>query len=498
VNAPIRVRLTGWYVLVLTIVVAGLGAFVVTRLRSDLTSTLDRSLRSGAAQIAQGYEAEGSQEFRDKTVTVLPGPLYHGSGAQILDPGGPVVLSDGDPVTETPILGAKQVQRVANGHEIILDVRRGTPPEHLRAVALPVTRHGQEQVLVVVESLAAIDRAVHRVFILLLLGSAGALALVALGGWWIARKALMPVERMTTRAERIGIAEIRDQRIAVPRVRDELSHLARTLNAMLDRLQEGVEARERLIADTSHELRAPLAAMRSELEVSLRHDELSEEARTVLASARDEVVRMGSIVENLLTLARVDEGRLELLVAPQDLREVLAAAMRTHRQTAEAAGVELVVQGDAGLVDGDRDRLQQVVSNLLDNAIRHAPSRSTVLVSLWRSDTEAGLTVSDDGPGVPVDERERIFERFVRRDRARPRTAGAGLGLAISREIMHAHGGRIWVEDGAQGGGGGGSTFKIALPLQSREQAPAADEAAQQRAPGRVRAPAARLRRRRV
>jgi signal transduction histidine kinase len=198
----------------------------------------------------------------------------------------------------------------------------------------------------------------------------------------------------------------------------------------------------------------------------------------------------------LLTLARVDEGRLELLIAPQDLREVLAAAMRTHRQTAEAAGVELVVQGDAGLVDGDRDRLQQVVSNLLDNAIRHAPSRSTVLISLWRTDTEAGLTVSDEGPGVPADERERIFERFVRRDRARPRTAGAGLGLAISREIMHAHGGRIWVEDGAQGRGG--STFKIALPLASPEHAPAADEAAQQRASGLVRAPAARLRRRRV
>jgi heavy metal sensor kinase len=334
------------------------------------------------------------------------------------------------------------------------------------------------------------------VLVLLLLGSAGALALVALGGWWIARKALMPVERMTTLAERIGIAEIRDQRISVPRVRDELSHLARTLNAMLDRLQEGVQAREQLIADSSHELRAPLAAMRSELEVSLRHDELSDEARAVLASARDEVVRMGSIVENLFTLARVDEGRLELLVAPQDLREVVAAAIRTHRQAAEAAGVELVVQGDAGLVEGDRDRLQQVVSNLLDNAIRHAPSSTTVVVSLWRSATAAGVAISDQGPGVPADERERIFERFVRRDRARPRTAGAGLGLAISKEIIHAHGGRIWVEDGAPGAGG--STFRIALPLASPEHTPAADEGVRQGAPGLVRAPAARLRRRRV
>jgi heavy metal sensor kinase len=384
---------------------------------------------------------------------------------------------------------------VTNGHEVLFDIRLGTPSEHLRAVALPVTRHGRSQVLVVVESLAAIDHAVHRVLVLLLLGSAGAFALIVLGGWWIARKALMPVERMTTRAERIGIAEIRDQRIAVPRVRDELSHLARTLNAMLDRLQEGVESRERLIADASHELRAPLAAMRSELEVSLRHDELPDEARAVLASARDEVVRMGSIVENLLTLARADEGRLDLLVAPQDLREVVVRGMRPHRQAAETGGVELVVDGIAGRVAGDGDRLQQVVSNLVDNAIRHAPPGSAVLVSLWRSDTEAGVRVCDEGPGVPTRERERIFERFARRDRARPRSGGAGLGLAISKEIVSAHGGRIWIEDRAPGAGG--SAFVVALPLANFEDGPTAAVASQQ-APGSVTAPEALSPRRRA
>jgi signal transduction histidine kinase len=373
VNAPVRLRLTGWYVLVLAAVVTGLGAFVVTSLRADLTSALDRSLRSAAGQIAQGYQAEGAGDFRDVAHTVLPGPRDHGSGAQILDVSGPVAFSDGDPVVEAPVLTDGDLRRVSSGQKLLRDVRLGTPREHLRAIGLGVTRHGRRQVLVVVESLAAVDRAVHQVLVLLLLGSGAALAIVALGGWWIARKALRPVERMATLAERIGIAEIRDHRIAVPGVRDELSHLARTLNAMLDRLQNGVEAREQLIADASHELRAPLAATRSELEVSLRHDVLPEGARAVLSSARDEVVRMGWIVENLLTLARVDEGRLELLVAPQELREVAEAAVRTHRLAAEAAGVELVVEGDAGRVDGDRDRLQQVISNLLDNAIRLAP-----------------------------------------------------------------------------------------------------------------------------
>jgi signal transduction histidine kinase len=262
---------------------------------------------------------------------------------------------------------------------------------------------------------------------------------------------------------------------------------------MLDRLQLGVEAREQLIADASHELRAPLAAMRSELEVSLRHDVLPEGARAVLSSARDEVVRMGWIVQNLLTLARVDEGRLELLVAPQDLREIAEAAVRTHHLAAQAARVEVVVEGDAGIVDGDRDRLEQVISNLLDNAIRVAPAGSTVRVSLWRSATEAGFTAFDEGPGVPPEERDRIFERFARPDRVRSRGGGAGLGLAICKEIVQAHGGRIWVE----GQTPSGSAFSVALALATPAGA-AAPKLVVEPAPTGVRARGARWRQRRA
>jgi signal transduction histidine kinase len=296
--------------------------------------------------------------------------------------------------------------------------------------------------------------------VLLLLGSAGALGLIALGGWWIARKALRPVGQMATRADRIGIHDL-SERIAVPRVRDEVGHLARTLNAMLARLEEGVEARQRLVADASHELRAPLAAMRSELEVSLRHDALGDQSRAVLASVRDEVVRMGRTVDNLLTLARVDEGRLELLLREQDLREVAEAVVRTQRAAAEQAGVDLVIEGDAGSAAVDRDRIEQVMSNLVDNSIRFAPPGSEVHLSLWRSATEAGFRVSDDGPGVPADARQRIFERFAHQDPTRARSGGAGLGLAICREIVRAHGGRIWIEDRQPHG----SAFVVALPL---------------------------------
>jgi heavy metal sensor kinase len=482
VSAPIRLRLTAWYVLLLAAVLAALGAFVVTRLRSDLIASADSSLRGAASQIAQGWEAEGTKDFLDVAHTVLPGPTRHGSGAQVLDSTGPVVVSVGDPLMEAPLIAGRQLSRVLSGATVRFSPHGGTPPEHLRAIAVPVRRHGVGQALVVTESLAAADHATHRVLVLGLLGGAGALALIALGGWWIARRALAPVERMTSRADRIGIEDLAE-RIPVPRWRDEVGHLAHTLNAMLARLQLGVQARERLIADVSHELRAPLAAIRSELEVSLRHDVLDGAAREAVASAREETVRMSRIVENLLTFARIDEGGLELLVGFHDLAEIAEEAAMSYRAIAETAGVRLAVTGAGATVCGDRDRLRQVIGNLIDNAISFAPAGSEVGMHVWSAGAEAGIKISDEGPGVSHQDRERIFERFARRDPARSRGGGAGLGLAICREIVLSHRGRIWVEQRMPRG----RVFVVALP---------AADAARPNADGRsgdaVRAPASR------
>ena len=173
----------------------------------------------------------------------------------------------------------------------------------------PVDRLGERRVLVVGESLAGVDASVRRVLVLLLIAGPAALAATAAGGWWLARKALLPVSRMTSEADTIGIDRLHE-RVAVPRAADEIGHLAVTLNAMLARLEHGVREQHRLVADASHELRTPLAAMRSEIDVSLRGDRLTDDARAVLESTREEVDRMTRTVNNLLTLAQVDEGRL--------------------------------------------------------------------------------------------------------------------------------------------------------------------------------------------
>ena len=173
--------------------------------------------------------------------------------------------------------------------------------------------------LAVAEPFQPVEDSVQRVLTLLLFTVPVALAGAAAGGWWLARKALRPVERMTSKAEQIGIDRL-GERIAVPRGSDELAHLAVTLNAMLDRLQHGVAEKQRLVADASHDLRSPLAVMRAELDVSLRGD-LTPAARGVLVSVHEEVDRMSRTVDNLLTLAQADEGHLQLLTAPLLLRD---------------------------------------------------------------------------------------------------------------------------------------------------------------------------------
>lgn len=491
-SAPIRVRLTALYVLVLAAIVAALTAFVVTRLRADLIATVDANLRTAAAQIALAYHNEGPLEFIDTAQTVLPGSRSEPAGAAALEPSGTTLVATGALRARPDRLISQPARAsVVGGRTLAFSIRTvGARRVHLRVVALPATRRGQRRVLVVAESLHDADNAVHRALVLLLIGGAGALAVVAVGGWWIARRALRPVELMTTRAQKIGIDDL-SQRVAVPTVRDELAHLAETLNAMLDRLQESVETRRRLldkvernvqarhalVADASHELRSPLAAMRTELEVSLRQDTLAPAARRTLELVLVDAVRLGRIVDNLLVLARIDEGRLELLKRPLDLRELVDRIACAYQAAATASGVTLVVAGEHVRAEVDRDRLEQVLRNLLENAIRYAPVGSAVELGVWEQGAAAHLSVSEAWPGIARDQRELVFERFSREDKARRRTGGAGLGLAICREIVLAHGGKIWIEDRKGGdpdkrNAPQGTTIRLTLPLITKPEAP--------------------------
>jgi heavy metal sensor kinase len=456
-NAPIRVRMTVWYCGLLGCILIAVGAFVLFRLRSDLTGATDRSLTPALHQIATGYAHEGTPEFHDQSVTVL---AEERASSQVLTPAGVVLHSFGDPVGTRPMLGRRDVARVASGGTVLLSADLGGA-HRFRVAAEAVTRSGRRQLVVAAASLAPVDRSVRRVLILLLVALPVALIATATGGWWLARRALRSIDQLVTTAGTIGPGDLR-ARVEVPGTRDEVAHLALTLNTMLDRIRHGVEEQQRLVADTSHELRTPLAAMRTEIDVSLRSDRLPAEAREVLESAREEVDRMAATVDDLLTLARADEdGRVER--EPVELAELARGAVARLGSLAERHGVTVATEGPPAGLRGDPEQLGHALRNLVDNAIKFSPAGGHVALRTFDAGAQVGVTVEDDGPGIPEDLRDRVFDRFFRVDGSRTRaTGGSGLGLAICREVVEAHGGRIAIAPREPRG----SAFTITLPAE--------------------------------
>ena len=466
-SMPIRARLTMWYVGLLAVVLVVLGGFLILRLHAGLVHGLDDSLATRAAQISLGLQGGCEGEFQDVSDASLVGLPQGESGAQLLGPAGTVLESTGDPAAQRPLLSVDQVRSVLNGAALRGTVHTGPDAEAFRMLAVSLPSGACSGVIVVATSTDEVGRSVRELLIQLSIGVPIALLVAGLGGWWLAGRALAPVARMTREADTIGIEGL-DERIDVPRASDEVQRLAVTLNAMLNRLERGVEDKRRFAADASHELRTPLAVMRAELDVSLREADLSTSAREALESAQEEVERMRSIVENLLTLARADDGSLELFRAPLDLADVTEAVTENASPMARPKRIAIVTDGPSATVQGDRARIEQVVLNLVNNAIRFSPAGGDVTVTTWLRDGGAGCTVNDEGPGVSPELAGHIFERFVRGDAARSNDGGSGLGLAICHEIVMAHGGRIWVD--ARPGAGG--SFSFWLPGDGVARAP--------------------------
>jgi len=465
---PIRARLTVWYSLFLVVTLVAVGAFLVIELRTDLRSTIDRQVRTGSGAIVQNYISDGVAGFRATSAAAL---RRSGSDAQVLASDGRVTVFYGELARHPMLTGTTAAMALANKLQL-LDVRLGPASEPFRVLATPVAVHTGLQLVVVAAPLQGVNEAVGRILKLLLIAGPAAMLVAGLGAWWLLRRALQPVERMRRKAEEIGIDQLHE-RLAPPKVTDEVGQLATTLNAMLDRLEAGVKANRQLIADASHELRTPLAAMRVELDVSLRDARRTEAERAVLQSVREDVDRMSRTVDNLMTLARADEGRLDLIQSDVELDAALEAAAALLRPLAEAKRVRLRMAVEPSRTFGDPNRLQLALANLIENAIKYTPPGGEVTLSSWRRGAEAGVTVADTGPGIPEDEQAHVFDRFYRIDRSRSReSGGSGLGLAICREIAHAHRGRVWVESDE----GKGSAFSIAL--RARSAAPAEREPA--------------------
>lgn len=465
---PIRLRLGVGYALFLVAILAGVGIYLLTALANNLQLEADEVLRLRAyhveREIAQGDASQlDPPAVRTALGNLAPLEEYSEPGiyVQVLDPRGtPIASSLNLPRGELPVT-TRLVSEALAGQEGYANVPVGK--ERIRVFARPVIR-GEEVLAVVLvgESMHPLDATLRRLQQLLVGAVAGAALLSLFGGWWFTTRAMGPIADVIRVARRIAATGRFEQRITPPPARDELGQLVATFNDMLDRLESGFRRQREFLADASHELRGPLMVIRGNLDL-LKLDLPEEERQECAREACEEVDRMSHMVSDLLFLAQVD-AQEEVEHHPVELHRVVLDAWERAKAVDAGAHQVVVTHNAPSTVLGDRYRLDQMLWNLLDNALRYTPPGGQVSLSLRNHGDIAELTVADTGIGIPAELLPRVFERFYRVDRTRSREqGGAGLGLAIVKQVAEAHGGQVRVRSTPSKG----TVFNVALPTHS-------------------------------
>ena len=457
----VRTTLTLWYSAILLAILVAMGAVSYSWLSFSLQQDLDASLLTVAQVIKDTGSSDPSAGDPDALLRQLLGPELYDKFFQLLDPEGrPHGPREGRKADLLP-LSPQARARAARGQRTIETVLlAGAEP--VRLLTLPVVHQGHVSGMIQVgmalrRALAVRERYFDTLMVLIPLG----VGLAALGGAMIARIALRPVDEMASTARRIT-AEDLSRRVEGRGSGDELDRLADTLNGMLARLEGAFDQTRRFAADAAHELRTPLTVLRGGIEVALRMERTPEEYRRVLASSLEEVQRLIRLAEDLLLLSRSLAGP-EGARVPVDLEPLVLEVFEVGARLGHATGVAVRVDATTPLAArGDGAALRRALLNLVENAVKYTPAGGKVEIGLARADGFAEITVADTGIGIDPAEVERIFEPFHRLDAARAHdTGGAGLGLAIARSIVIAHGGTIAVESAPAAG----SRFTVCLPL---------------------------------
>jgi signal transduction histidine kinase len=467
----IRVRLTLGYLAVLAAILMVFSAVVYTFLSISLLNEVDRRLWDRAAQVVASIAAQNDPLTVLRTGLIdLPALDVFSSPAVYIQ----VVRADGSVARRSNNLGDERLPldsdlwAVTVGGQPALKTLVVDDGVRLRMVSVPISVGGRVVGAVqVAQSLSSVDATLQRLSVLLMGGTLATLVVAGGMGFLMAWLTLRPIDRITQTAGRIARAQDLGQRLPAPATDDEVGRLVTTFNAMLERLDRLFQAQQRLGADVSHELRTPLTTIRGNVDLLRRGaaDDPVERA-FALDAIESEIERMNRLVADLLLLAQAEAGmKLE-----KQLVELDTLILQVYRQaqlmsatrfpTGERVAIRLGHE-DQAVVEGDPDRLKQLLLNLMDNALKYTPPGGQVALSLFRDGDWVRVLVADTGVGMPPDVLPHIFDRFYRAQREGRK--GVGLGLSIARWIAQAHGGRLTVESEV----GKGTTFTLWLPTPS-------------------------------
>lgn len=459
-DAPIRVRLTAWYAGALAVLLVVYATVTYVAVRHEFLEQLDDQLHDDF-------------ETTEGLLTQSPDGQVVWRGDQQHDPD-----DDEDRVSEVWSTAGERIHRSGGSASLpapVIAARSGyrydtvvAAGERWRTLSAPVTVSNRVVQVRVARSEARMLSELRDVLLVLLGGLPVVVLLAGAGGYVLARRALVPIEALASDARRIT-ADRLHERVTVSNQQDEIGRLASVINETFARLEASFGQLRRFTADASHELRTPLAVLRGIGEDAVRLRRSAPEYEEAIGSMLEEIDRMSTLVETLLRLSRADAGTIQLWREPVDIGELAKEVVSSLGILAEERRQSITVAA-ADRVTAPIDRLivREAMTNVLDNAIKYSPAGSNIIVRVERMHDDAVIAVADEGPGIPLEQRDRIFHRFFRIDEARSREhGGTGLGLAIAKWAAEIHGGRITVEPRP----GGGSEFQIRLPLTASTHA---------------------------
>ncbi len=460
----LRVRLTLWYGTALALILIIFSTVLYVMTARSLRDAVDQSLEETAAAAVRALEERGFLPLVDEgeLMSQFPELARIDKFFQIFSPSGTITIrSPNVKQHEMPL--SRQALEVAYSGQTLFESAKYPKEPPLRLISVPIVYRGSLLYIIQVgTTMDSVEHTLNRLLLVLLVSMPVALAVSLAGGWFMAGRALRPVDAITLAAQRIAEGDL-TQRLAAPASADEIGRLTNTFNNMIDRLEISFRQIRQFSSDASHELRTPLTVMRGETELALRRPRETEDYKAVMESNLEEIDRMTRIVDELLFLSRADMGEVKMEHLPVPLDSLIEDVQRQASLLGQERDVQVVLRATTlAVVSGDELRLRELFLNLADNAIKYSRPGGTVEMALTIEQRQARLSVTDHGIGIAQEDQPQIFDRFYRTDNARAHTKkGTGLGLAICSWIAESHHGHIEVQSKI----GEGSTFIVWLPL---------------------------------